>query len=294
MKPIQNLHTHSKYCDGKDTPEQMILAAIEKGFESIGFSGHSYTEKDAVSSMSPEDTEKYKSEVRSLAEKYKDKIKVFLGIEYDYYSELDTSDYDYVIGSVHCLKFGENEYIGVDSSKEITQKMIADHFGGDGLAFAKAYYDLLADLPNRVNADIIGHIDLITKFHGSVAFFDEESKQYLEIVEETLRKLQGKIPYFEVNTGAIARGYRTTPYPSPEIVQLLKKYGFKPVINSDCHNKDNLDVGYDLAVKLLAENGFNKFYVLTENGFQAIGISNKMLGRKNTDIFKRNNKKKRR
>ena len=294
MKPIQNLHTHSKYCDGKDTPEQMILAAIEKGFESIGFSGHSYTDFDAVSSMSPEDTEKYKREVRSLAEKYKDKIKVFLGIEYDYYSELDTSDYDYVIGSVHCLKFGENEYIGVDSSKEITQKMIVDHFGGDGLAFAKAYYDLLADLPNRANADIIGHIDLITKFHGSVAFFDEESKQYLEIVEETLKKLQGKIPYFEVNTGAIARGYRTTPYPSPEIVQLLKKYGFKPVINSDCHNKDNLDVGYDLAVKLLAENGFNEFYVLTENGFQAIGISNKMLGRKNTDIFKRNNKKKRR
>ena len=36
----QNLHTHTTYCDGKDTPEQVVLKAIEKGFNSIGFSGH--------------------------------------------------------------------------------------------------------------------------------------------------------------------------------------------------------------------------------------------------------------
>ena len=40
MKPIQNLHTHSTYCDGADTPEEMIETALEKGFTSIGFSGH--------------------------------------------------------------------------------------------------------------------------------------------------------------------------------------------------------------------------------------------------------------
>ncbi|MBR5451673.1 MAG: histidinol-phosphatase [Clostridia bacterium] len=293
MKPIQNLHTHSTYCDGKDAPEQMILAAIEKGFKSIGFSGHSYTYFDAVSSMSPEGTEQYKKEIRSLAEKYKDKIKVFLGIEYDYFSELDTSDYDYVIGSVHCLKFGEN-YYGVDSSKETTSKIIAEYFGGDGLAFAKEYYRLLADLPNRVNADIIGHIDLITKFHGRIAFFDEDSKEYLNVVAECLEKLKGKIEFFEVNTGAIGRGYRSTPYPNPAVVKLLKEYGFKAVINSDCHNKDKLDVGYDLAIKLLAENGFDEYYILTENGFSSVKITNKMYGKKFTDLFKIKKKKKKR
>ena len=39
----QNLHTHSTFCDGKDTPEEMILRAIELGFNSIGFSGHANT-----------------------------------------------------------------------------------------------------------------------------------------------------------------------------------------------------------------------------------------------------------
>ena len=29
----QNLHTHSIFCDGKDTIEEMTLEAISKGFE---------------------------------------------------------------------------------------------------------------------------------------------------------------------------------------------------------------------------------------------------------------------
>ena len=267
MKPIQNLHTHSRYCDGKDTPEEMIKAAIEKGFESIGFSGHSYTDFDAVSSMSPEGTEQYKKEIRALAEKYRDKIKVYLGIEYDFYSDIDTSDFDYVIGSVHCLKFGD-VYKGVDCSREMTASIIAEHFGGDGLAFAKAYYDTLAQLPTRVNADIIGHIDLISKFRGSVSFFEEESKDYLNIVAEAIAALKGKIPFFEVNTGAIGRGYRTTPYPHPLVLNELKNQGFKAVITSDCHDSRKLDVGYDAAEELLKKCGFKEYYILTDKGFK--------------------------
>lgn len=38
----QNLHTHTVYCDGADTPEEMVISALSKGFDSIGFSGHSY------------------------------------------------------------------------------------------------------------------------------------------------------------------------------------------------------------------------------------------------------------
>ena len=42
MNTLQNLHQHCTFCDGKDTPEEMIAYAIEKGFDSIGFSSHSY------------------------------------------------------------------------------------------------------------------------------------------------------------------------------------------------------------------------------------------------------------
>ena len=47
-----NFHTHTTFCDGKDTPEQMVLAAIQKGFSALGFSGHAYFVLDEEISMS--------------------------------------------------------------------------------------------------------------------------------------------------------------------------------------------------------------------------------------------------
>jgi histidinol-phosphatase (PHP family) len=49
-----------------DTPEDTVKAAIEKGFDSIGFSGHSYMSFAPYFSMSIEGTEEYKKEVRGL------------------------------------------------------------------------------------------------------------------------------------------------------------------------------------------------------------------------------------
>ena len=33
---LQNLHTHTSFCDGAHFPEEIILTALEKGFSSIG------------------------------------------------------------------------------------------------------------------------------------------------------------------------------------------------------------------------------------------------------------------
>ena len=36
-----NVHTHTVFCDGADTPERMVLAAISAGMDTLGFSHHS-------------------------------------------------------------------------------------------------------------------------------------------------------------------------------------------------------------------------------------------------------------
>lgn len=36
MKYKQNLHIHTTYVDGKDSPEEMVVEAIQKGFDIIG------------------------------------------------------------------------------------------------------------------------------------------------------------------------------------------------------------------------------------------------------------------
>ena len=40
MNSRQNLHIHTIYADGNDTPEELIVEAIKRKFGSIGFSEH--------------------------------------------------------------------------------------------------------------------------------------------------------------------------------------------------------------------------------------------------------------
>ena len=96
----QNLHTHSSYCDGKDSPEELVLYAINAGFPSIGFSGH-ISPKDYTVFGYTADLKGYIQEIQRLQLKYGDKIRIYLGAEKDAYSSVESSAFQYVIGSVH-------------------------------------------------------------------------------------------------------------------------------------------------------------------------------------------------
>lgn len=266
----QNLHTHSTYCDGADTLEEVVLTAIEKGFESIGFSGHSYMYYNGRG-MSPENTEKYKTEIKLLKDKYAEKIKIYCGLEFEMCSKVDLTGYDYLIGSVHYFP-DENCPIAFDRSAQVVKEVIDTHFGGNGMNYAKEYYRNLAMLPKYGKFDILAHFDLITKHSDNVTFFDEESNEYRYAAIEAAEALSGKIPLFEVNTGAISRGYRKTPYPSPFIIKEMKRLGYGAVISSDCHDRNCLDLGFEDAAELLRSCGFTERYVLTDNGFKAVSL----------------------
>lgn len=271
MNNLQNLHTHTTYCDGIDTPEQMIKAALQKGFDSIGFSGHSYMFYSPSHSMSIDGTEQYKKEITLLKSKYKDKIDVFLGLEVDMYSDIELNGYEYLIGSCHYLKIGD-EYVGFDRSADEVRNIINTYFNGDGLAFAKEYYKQFSNITDYGNFDIIGHFDLITKNIEIEKFFDINSEEYLSCAIECAKKLSNKIPFFEVNTGAISRGYRTSPYPTKKLLTELKKLGLKAVISSDCHDAKHIDCAFDDAKKLLLQCGFTEHYILTKKSFKPVKL----------------------
>lgn len=270
MKNLQNLHTHSTYCDGRDTLTEMIETAIEKGFSSLGFSGHSYNSFSKYG-MSPENTEKYKKEIADLKQKYEGRIDLFFGLEAEMLSDSDFTGYEYVIGSTHYLKIGD-EIVGFDRTAEEMLAIIDKYFDGSGLAFAKCYYEHLATLHNYGKFDIIGHFDLICKHNETRHYIDESSKEYREYAFSAIEALRGKIPFFEVNTGCIPRGYRQAPYPAPFILKELKRQGFGAVISSDCHDRRYLDYGFSDAERLLLECGFTEKYILTKDGFKAVGL----------------------
>ena len=67
---LSDFHVHTTYCDGKDSPEDIVREAIRLGMRRLGFSGHSYTPFDPEPCMSPEDTRRYIDEVHRLKAKY--------------------------------------------------------------------------------------------------------------------------------------------------------------------------------------------------------------------------------
>ena len=268
----QNLHTHSTFCDGKNDIESTVLKALEIGFTSIGFSGHSHCEYiKSSSSMSRENTLVYKKEIARLKEKYKDRIEIFCGLEFDQYSDDDKKGYEYIIGANHYLKLG-SEFVGFDRDAKTVKFIIDEYFGGDGLKFAKEYYYQLAELPKYGKFDIVGHFDLISKNCEIFPLFDESSDKYKKYALDCLYALKEKIHIFEINTGAMARGCRTTPYPRSIILEEMVKAGVSFTIGSDCHDNEFLSYGFSDALKLCKECGVKELQIYTKGGFKGLSL----------------------
>ena len=260
-----DLHTHTSYCDGKNSPAEMADEAYKRGFKALGFSGHSYVPFDLDCCMTSNDTERYKTEVNVLKAQYSGKMNIVLGIEQDYYSAPAGNDYDYIIGSVHYI-LKDGAYFPIDLSAEATNMLIDKHYGGEFDALAEDYFRTVSDVVNKTHCDIIGHIDLISKFIETNPF--PITERYKKAALECIRSL---IPYnkpFEINVGAITRGYRTTPYPADFILSEINRLGGKIVISGDCHNKENLGDCLDFALEYAKKCGFKERFILTENGFK--------------------------
>jgi histidinol-phosphatase (PHP family) len=63
---------------------------------------------------------------------------------------------------------------------------------------------------------------------------------------------------FELNTGAIARGLRTVPYPAGFLLDEIRAAGGWILVNSDCHYRARLTCWFDEAETFLAAHGFER------------------------------------
>lgn len=244
-----DFHVHTFFSDGKSSPEEMILSAISRGMDRIGFSDHSYTDFDVSYCMKKERLSEYRSVIRELKKKYEGKIEVFCGIEQDLFGGEGIESYDYAIGSVHYIKT-KDSYIPVDESPEILIRAAKKYFGGDMLKLTAAYYEQTAQVIEKTGADIIGHFDLIAKFNENNRLFDETSDGYLEPAKKAADCLMKSGRVFEINTGAISRGYRTSAYPSEPLMSYIIEKGGSFILSSDSHSTENICFGFSEYEKL--------------------------------------------
>lgn len=252
---LEDFHVHSTYCDGKNSLEEMVRAAIDLKMTRIGFSGHAYTAFDSSYCMTLEDTLCYGEEISGLKEKYKDKIQILCGLEMDYFSDAPQIKTDYLLGSVHYVKAGDI-YCEVDNSEEIMRFAVEKYFNGDFYAYAEVYFSQVGDVLRKTNADIIGHFDLITKFNEGNKLFDTSNPRYIAAAKRAIDKL---LPYgkpFEINTGAISRGYRTEAYPEIQFLRYIKEKGGRVILSGDTHSAETLCYRFSEYERLARELGF--------------------------------------
>lgn len=265
---LSNFHTHSTFCDGKSTPEEIVQKAIEKGFSAIGFSGHGYTHFDFRYCMM--DTAGYIAEIRRLKEKYKKDIQIYLGAEEDAQELVDRSEFDYIIGSFHYL-YKDGNYYSIDSNVDYYRRCLAA-FDNDIITMATAYYESFSRYIHSRKPDIIGHFDIITKFDEAGQFYLTKNEEYQTLSVRYAEDAAKSGCIIELYTGAVARGVRSTPFPSEVSLHAFKKAGARMILSSDSHHVDTLDFGFADAKLLLKDIGFKELYTLYNGEFVSYEI----------------------
>ncbi len=257
-----NFHTHTRFCDGADTAEDMVQQAIRLGFRHLGFSGH----------MDPDihmDRPAYLREIRRLQAAYADKIEILCGIELDnIYDPREGEGAEYLIGSTHFLDVPplDGEWMSVDSTEANLRKLAETYFGGDYYKLSAAYYDFEAKVYDRLHCTFAGHFDLVTRFNDSLHFLDEENPAYYRPAMDAMEYLVSEGVPLEINCGAVNRGRKKQFYPNSRLLKALHDFGGEIIINTDAHQKEKLAAGMREAAQQAAAAGFTHTCILTKEG----------------------------
>ncbi len=235
-----DLHVHTEFCDGYATAEEMVRAAIALGCPRIGLSSHAPMPYGDYA-MAAEREEDYIREILRLRAAYRERIEVLLGLEVDLWSlPVKRERYDYIIGSCHSLSpLVGGARVDVDGPIDELRAAIDRDFDGDPYAACEDYFTSVGRL-GVLRPDIIGHLDLIRKYNKGGALFDEDHPRYLAAAHAAIDALLPLGAYFELNTGALARGYRETPFPAAPLLSYILNRGGKVILTGDAHRPENL------------------------------------------------------
>ena len=165
------------------------------------------------------DMPSYIKEISELKKKYGDKIEIYCGIEEDAFSPVERENFDYIIGSSHYFNI-DGQYYPIDSDYDGFKKCL-EAFDNDALKLADTYYRTFVSYINERKPDIVGHFDLITKYDEIDVTRFLNSPEYFKIAKKYLQKAAENDVIFEVNTGAISRGIRKTPYQTYDLIRRL-------------------------------------------------------------------------
>ncbi len=277
-----NYHIHSTYCDGKNSLEEMVCAAIEAGLTSIGLSSHMALPFENHWALRPEKVEDYFNEIDLLKEKYADQIELYKSLEIDYFTDRGgisqaakevLPELDYVLMSIHSLGSTRAEKLyHIDESPENFKAGIEKYYDGSVKAFVCDYYQSIGDMAIDYRPDIIGHLDLIKKNNRSNLFFNDQEAWYQEALGNCLDRIVESGSIVEINTGANMRAPGVGRYPSDWIVPEMKKRNIPITICGDSHSVAGIVNEYQEAIDHLLECGYKEYWRLRQGQWEPCSL----------------------
>lgn len=226
-----NYHTHTELCNhARGENEEFVLAAIEAGFDEIGFADHSaWPFENFVSGMrmSADELSSYCESIKELKEKYRDKISIKLGLECEYFpkyipwlkEKIEEHGIDYIILGHHfCVDEPGSEYNG-------------------NLTKPEELYAYCNDLLEAMDTGLFAYIAHPDLFMRGYPVFDEHceiiSRKIIEKAKETGTPLEYNLLGF-----SHSKFDRKQGYPYPDFWKIVSEIRPPVTIGIDAHTPD--------------------------------------------------------
>ncbi|MBQ3060120.1 MAG: histidinol-phosphatase [Desulfovibrio sp.] len=267
-----DLHSHTKYSHGADTPAAMYTAALQQGLTVFGFSEHSprpegfdylHEYRDHLNRHLPD----YVSEVLELRaapqEGARGLCRVLFGMEMDWLEGQEdyvrracqAFDFDYLIGSVHFIgHWGFDD--GAGPWKQASQEECE--------AWYTSYFDAWETMLRSGLFQIAAHPDLIKIFSVEQFHIWLDRPESQDRVRQCLTVLRDAGMAMEVSSAGLRKACREI-YPAPLIMRMAAELHIPISFASDAHGVDDVAYGFARLASYAKAFGFRE-HVLFDRG----------------------------
>ncbi len=273
---MHNYHTHSHYCDGKGSLEEIVQAAISLNMKALGFSSHTPLPFASEWSMKAEKLPLYLAEIEKLKHQYAEQIEIYASLEGDYIKDVFCMNdlgikMDYTLCSIHFLQGRENEKVyEIDGTSTTFATALKEGFDGNIEMLLAYYFRAFCDMVETTQPDIVGHFDKIKIHNSAHFFFDTNNQYYLQHAENALFAIKEAGCKLEVNTRGIYKKRTSETYPSLALLQIAQDFDIPIVLNSDAHRPQELMECFDIGNEVIKKAGYKEKWVLEQGKWLCI------------------------
>lgn len=250
-----NFHSHTQFCDGRDTMEAIARSAVESGFVHLGFTPHSPVDILSPCNMDRKNVGAYLAEVSRLDRELP--VSVYAGMEIDYlgpgrgpaaayYQDLGL---DFSIGSVHFIPSRRGDLVDIDGPFDRFRRNMADVFDNDLRYVVETFYDQSARMLAEGCFDILGHFDKIVQNAALYSPGLEQQGWYNDLVDSYIAGIVASGVIVEINTKARTRLGRF--FPHERYWKRLRDAGVTLMVNSDVHEAPLVNASRDEVFAML-------------------------------------------